>query len=381
MTINERYDAAKSALSAVKDGDDADAIKSAIAEFKAAEDAKKAADEAGALVKALDNTATTKEPTNMEQPRTLGEYAAKNLDLSRFNGGATVARTGFGYKNASQAGAFYPVAVYDNQRTYVNPPEGRSIRDAFGSVTISGNVYSYVQMAGTRFKEDGASSQVEPDGAKPQIVTAYEEQQAYLAKLAAWWYETDELLADNALLASVLDARGRRFVEKAATEFIVDALLNSNGLGNLIGDVTADNIFAAMMQVKSASGFDADAIIMNPADYQTLRLAKDGASGTGQYYGGGYMYGPYGNGDVTPIMGIWGLPVYLTTSVEQNTALVGAFKTAAAVVTKAGEGINVEVHRGDHDDAIHNRVTVVCEERLALAVYDPSAVVKIQRIG
>ena len=53
--------------------------------------------------------------------------------------------------------------------------------------------------------------------------------------------------------------------------------------------------------------------------------------------------------------------------------IVGAFRQGASVVTKAGEGASIEVHRGDHDDAIHNRVTVVVEERLALAVRYPKA--------
>jgi hypothetical protein len=59
--------------------------------------------------------------------------------------------------------------------------------------------------------------------------------------------------------------------------------------------VSADDIFAAMMTVKGASNYNADAIVINPADYQRLRLAKDGGN-SGQYYGGGYFYGPYGNG-------------------------------------------------------------------------------------
>ena len=67
----------------------------------------------------------------------------------------------------------------------------------------------------------------------------------------------------------------------------------------------------------------------------------------------------------------------VTPNITAGTVLVGAFKQGATVVTKAGEGARIEVHTGDHDDAIYNRVTVVVEERLALAVRYPKAFVKI----
>ena len=78
-----------------------------------------------------------------------------------------------------------------------------------------------------------------------------------------------------------------------------------------------------------------DAIVINPADYERLRLAKDSNL---QYYGGGYFYGPYGNSDVIAQPGIWGRQTVVTTAVAAGTALVGAFKAGGTVVGKAGEG-------------------------------------------
>ena len=132
------------------------------------------------------------------------------------------------------------------------------------------------------------------------------------------------------------------------------------------------------MTVKGASNLNADAIIINPADYQRLRLLKDGTGGTvGQYYGGGYFYGPYGNGQTAQQPGLWGLNTVITSDVTAGTVLVGAFKQGASVITKQGGGARVEVVTGDHDDAIYNRVTVVVEERLGLATRIPAAFVKI----
>jgi len=67
----------------------------------------------------------------------------------------------------------------------------------------------------------------------------------------------------------------------------------------------------------------------------------------------------------------------VSSNITSGTILVGAFKQGASVITKNGEGARIEIHTGDHDDAIYNRVTVVVEERLALAVRRPKAFAKI----
>lgn len=368
MTINERYDAAKAALAAVKDGDDADAIKAAIAEFKAAEDAKKAADDAATLVKSLANTTTTKEPGTMpnDAPKTLGEYAEKNLDLAAVKAGGA-SRTPFGFKAATDVHVVGEVAV--QSQTIVDPQPIDSIRDLFGAETISGNAITFYQMGLT----EGSAAPVQENGAKPQIHVNYEPVTVPLIKVAAWFYETDELLSDAPYLRSAIDNRGLFELRRMVNATLIGGLFDTDGIGSYTYDPStdklADAILGAIMQVKSATGYDADAVLINPADYFALRTATDG----GQYYGGGYFYGPYGNGSVTMQPGVWGLRTLISESVPQGVPMVGAFRSAASVVTKAGEGAAIEVHRGDHDDAIHNRVTVVVEERLALAVRVPAA--------
>jgi hypothetical protein len=178
----------------------------------------------------------------------------------------------------------------------------------------------------------------------------------------------------------LIDNRGLFELDLAIETYLMTTLLGTSGLGSATyangGNVSADDIFAAMMTVKGASNYNADAIVINPADYQRLRLAKDN-SGAGQYYGGGYFYGPYGNGGTAQQPGLWGLNTVITSSITAGTVLVGAFKQGASVITKSGEGQRVEVVTGDHDDRTHNRVTVIVEERLGLVTRVPSAFVKI----
>lgn len=374
MTINERYDAAKAALAAVNDGDDADAIKSAIAEFKAAEDAKKAADDAAALVKSLDNTNTTKEPDAMNENATksLGEFAVKNLKLDAMrDGAAKSAGTNFGFKAATDVHMSSPVEVVD--QNVVSVARDLAIRSLFGAESISGTALKYFVM-GT---DEGAPTAVAEGAQKPQFHIPYTPTTATLQKIAGWYYETDELLEDNEYLRSSIDARGLYALDKAIESYLMTTLLGVSGLGTIDQAPTADNIFKAIMQVKSASNYDADAIIINPTDYQTLRLAKDGGT-SGQYYGGGYFYGPYGNAEVSRQPGLWGLNTVVTPAIAAGTVLVGAFKQGASVITKAGEGSRVEIVSGDHDDRTNNRVTVIVEERVALATRVPAAFVKVK---
>ena len=264
-----------------------------------------------------------------------------------------------------------PVEVVDQR--VIDIQRDLVFRSLFGSETISGTALKYFVLGAT----EGAPAETAEGAEKPQFHTPYEEATASLKKIAGWYWETDELIEDNAFLASSIDNRGLYNLDKAVEEFLATELLGTSGIQTLApagSDLAADDLFIAMMNVKSATNYDADAIVINPADYQKLRLAKDSNL---QFYGGGYFYGPYGNGEVAKQPGIWGLNTVVTTAVAEGTVLVGAFRAGASVITKAGEGVGVEIVKGDHDDRIHNKVTVIVEERLGLAVRIPGAFVKV----
>ena len=318
-----------------------------------------------------------------DQARTLGEYAAKNLDLSAMRRGQSKsAGTGFGFKTYTDPQASQQMLQTSQTVTDVASMRELAIRELFGSETISGNAIKYFILGAKEDNSAPSPKTVSEGAAKPQFHIVESSATATLQKIAGWFYETDELLEDNAFLKSAIDNRGLFELDAAVENYLMTTLLATSGLGSATyahgGTCSADDIFKAIMTVKSASNLNADAIVINPADYQRLRLLKDGTGGTvGQYYGGGYFYGPYGNGQTAQQPGLWGLNTVITSSISSGTVLVGAFKQGASVITKAGEGARIEVVTGDHDDAIYNRVTVVVEERLALATRIPSAFVKI----
>ena len=377
MTINERYEAAKAALAEAKDMEDADALQSAIDEFKAAEAAKKSAEEADDLIKSL---GTVKENTPMEEtPKTLGEFAMKNLNLDAMRAGnAKSAGTGFGFKTYTDPQKSQTVYSYStNVGDVIRDLE---VRDAFGAEQISGNALKYFILGAREDNSAPAPGAVNEAAAKPQFHIVESSATATLQKIAGWFYETDELLEDNAYLASALNARGLYELDARIEAYLLTTLLGTSGIGTDTyaygGDVDPDTILDAIMTVKTDSGKNADTVIMHPTDYSALRQLKT-ASSSNEYVGGGCFYGPYGNGQVAVQPGVWGLKTIVTPNITQGTVLVGAFKQGASVITKAGDGARIEVFTGDHDDAIYNRVTVVVEERIALAVRQPKAFVKI----
>lgn len=365
--LMEQLAAAKAKLSAALEGADAEAIKSATDEVKAAQAAIDAAKQGEALIKSL---GTGEGKADAKAARTLGEFAAKNLDLDAVKaGGRTRTPATFPVKASTDVHVVGEVAV--QSQTIVDPQPVLSVRDLFGAETISGNAITFYRMGAT----EGELSDVPQNGAKPQFHVPYTPVTVPLAKVAGWFYETDELLSDAPYLRSAIDNRGLFELRKAIETYLLSTLASTNGVGAIVPAAAtplaiAEAVLKSIMDIKATTGFDADAVVVSPDVYYDLRTLKDGGT-TGQYYGGGLFYGPYGNGDVMRQPGLWGLPTVVVPG--EGTCMVGAFRQGASVVTKAGEGASIEVHRGDHDDAIHNRVTVVVEERLALAVRVPAA--------
>lgn len=377
--LMQNLEDAKGALTAAIEAGEAQSITDATEAVKAAQAAVDAAKEGEALIKSLGNAGADPEPKRAA--KTLGEFAVQNLDLSAMRlGAAKSAGTGYGFKAATDAHTSQQMLVVDQNVVDVASARELAVRSLFGAETISGNALKYFVLGAKEAVSGGAPAVTAEGAAKPQFHIPVTSATATLSKIAGWYYETDELIEDNAFLRSSIDNRGLFELDLAIESYLMSTLLGTSGLGSATyahnGNVSADDIFAAMMTVKGASNYNADAIIINPADYQRLRLAKDN-SGAGQYYGGGYFYGPYGNGQNAQQPGLWGLNTVITSSITAGTVLVGAFKQGASVITKQGDGTRVEVVTGDHDDRVANRITVIVEERLALATRVPGAFVKI----
>ena len=110
-------------------------------------------------------------------------------------------------------------------------------------------------------------------------------------------------------------------------------------------------------------------MVITPDDWFEVRTSK--ATGTGEY-----LLGPPTLDPMTSRP--WGLEVRVTTNAVANTALIGAFKPHAQVFRRSG--IEIAISTENEDYFIKNKLAVRAEERLALAVYRPSAFCKVEAI-
>ena len=239
------------------------------------------------------------------------------------------------------------------------------IRDLFGAEQISGPTLVYLVEGAM----EGAPAVTNEGAAKPQVHFADPTPKTVsLAKVACHIKESDEYINDYAFLASAINGRLLYQLGLVEQNKLVYDLSNTSGIQSDTTHWTAlsaatdiaDLLLQAAMDVQEQSGFAADGIVINPADWYTLRVAK--AGNTGIYYGGGF----FGAQDIP---NLWGIPVCVTAAVNAGTAIVGAFKTCASVVTNGG--VRVESTNSDQDDFIKNLMTIRAEERLALAVRRP----------
>ncbi|NPD33098.1 phage major capsid protein [Eggerthellaceae bacterium zg-997] len=302
--------------------------------------------------------------------RSLGEFAAKSLDAASLKQARGTVGTEFGFKAAADVHGTLAVNAVDDRVVDVRDRE-LTVRGLFGAEAISGNALTYFVMGAT----EGKPAVTAEGAAKPQIHVSNAATTAALEKIAAFFKESDEILEDAPFMVSAINGRGVYEHNLAVENYLVGKLLATSGIQTVAaGDSAADTLFDGMTRVQLATGYSADALVINPADYQALRLAKDGNQ---QYYGGGYFYGGYGSGAVSAQPGVWGLPTVVTPAVAKGTAIVGAFKAGGSVVTKAGSGLRVELTNADQDDFTTNRVTVRVEERLLLATRVPAAFAKV----
>jgi len=142
----------------------------------------------------------------------------------------------------------------------------------------------------------------------------------------------------------------------------------------------ANGIYMAITDIEVTAFVDVDAIVMNPYDWQTIRLGVDGQ---GQYFGGSFFgrdYGYPGNEPTSPAGGsetLWNRRVVTTPIMPQGSVLVGSFGAEVANLFRR-QGLTVEMTNADGNDFDKGLITVRAESRLGLAVYRPTGFELIQ---
>jgi len=253
----------------------------------------------------------------------------------------------------------------------MQPERRMTIRDLITPGRMDGNVLEYVQETGFT----NAAATVAEGALKPQSDLQFDLKNTSAKVIAHYVKASRQIMSDASQLASYIDGKlryGLAYVEE-------QQLLNGDGVGqNLLGIVpqstaysspiapTAeftkmDTLRMAMLQAILAE-YPATGHVLNPIDWTEIETLKDSQ--------GRYIIGnPQGTASPT----MWGLPVVQTQAVSSGKFLTGAFRLGAQVFDRWQS--RVEVATENEDDFVKNLLTVLAEERLALAVYRPECFV------
>lgn len=375
-------------VKAAKDGsltdDQSTRFDSLKGEIETAQKRQKAVAEGEALVKAMSDTHDVEAPV-ATGAKSLGEHFVKNLKGRSLKSPGTITVPEFKAATDTQAvgthdGAFGPL-VTDIDRNFVLPRRERLvIADLLGSGTVSGNAITYPVFGAL----EGGTAAVAEGGQKPQMHVADPEWKTdALGEVAGWFKLTDDMAEDVPYVVSEINSTALydlaskeevALLSGSGTSPQLRGLLNRSGVQTEAAADNTDNadaIFRAIGKVATGSIFSADGIVINPVDYEKLRLSKDG---NGQYFGGGFFSGQYGQGGIVQEPPLWGMRTVVSPAVAAGTVLVGAFSSAK--VFRKG-GVRVESTNSHADDFTNDKITIRVRERLGLQVKYPAAFVKV----
>lgn len=249
-----------------------------------------------------------------------------------------------------------------------------TVRDLLTQGRTNSNAIQFVKESGFT---NSAATHTETGGtAKPQSEIKFEVVNGNVTTIAHWVLATRQILDDVPMLQSYINGRllyGLRYVED-------NQLLNGGGTGTDLNGIytqatasTAnlavvtsptkiDVLRAAMLQAALAN-IPPTGIVLHPTDWFGIETTKDTA--------GAYIIGNP-QGVIQPRM--WGLPVVETAAMTVDKFLVGAFRDGAQIFDR--QDARVEISTEDDQNFRKNLVTILAEERLALAVYNTLAFVK-----
>ena len=206
---------------------------------------------------------------------------------------------------------------------------------------------------------------------KPESNIGYVQESVPVVTVAHYIRASRQILDDASGLRSQIDGRlqyGLKLKEE-------NQLLNGRGGNELTGLIpnatefrnpTSMTEYSAIDQLRLAmtqvilTNYSATAHVLNPVQWTEIELSKDDI--------GRYIIGnPHGQAQ--PML--WGLPVVATPAMANGQFLTGAFQMGAQIHDRWEMTVNISF--SNEDDFVRNMVTILCEERLALAIYHRGA--------
>lgn len=265
-------------------------------------------------------------------------------------------------------------------------PEYR-IRELFANGRTDSNTIEFVKEGAlTNNAAEVAEATSLVTGLKPESGFALTTDSAPVRTVATMIYITRTALADASQMQTYIDQLLRRFVEEREDRQILmgdgvspnlrglnstPGILNLNGA--YFGATMAnklDRLRRAKTRIRIAGRGRPSAYIVNPENVEEFELMKTNATAGNNEYAalGG---GPFGSAAGRTI---WGLPFVENEDVPVNTAW--AVDGRAAMVFDRMDA-QIYITDSNRDLFERNIITILCESRLAFAVFRPGAIAKV----
>jgi HK97 family phage major capsid protein len=260
---------------------------------------------------------------------------------------------------------------------------------------LAGQASTYTVRYATQGTATSGAAGVAEAGLKPESTIAVSTLDEPVKKIATSIVVSDELLDDAPAVTQFVNGQLSQFIQIEVERQLlrgtqggneVQGLLTSRGVpvyaptGGTAN--RAETLFKAMNGTRGSAFVEPQWILLNPADYEAIRLSKDTAN---QYYGGGPFLGSYAGATSVSASGqatgaidqLWGKQVRVTSALGAGTALCGT--PEAAQVWSRG-GLSVEATNSHASNFTLDLTAIRAERRLALTVFRPTAFVEVRFI-
>lgn len=318
------------------------------------------------------STAHSDQGTKLE---TVGEQFVKHAEYASFQRKTSRGSMGLELKNTitNAIGSTYserrPDLVEGAFRVF-------TIEDLLTNIPTNSNAIDWVR----ENVFTNASAETTEGAAMPQSSLTFTTGTMPVQNVGHWLKITRQLAMDNAALAAYINRRmvygvnlrvENQLVAGNGTAPNLNGLINTGNFtphGYTTASLTALGLSATnrfdligkMMGDCALADYPADVVIMNTADWWTMRLTKDTQ--------GRYLLGDPGS-NVAPAL--FGRPVVASNAMTADSVWVGSLSQAATKHDR--EGISIDLSDSDENNFQLGLVTIRAMRRLALTVEKPAA--------
>jgi HK97 family phage major capsid protein len=247
---------------------------------------------------------------------------------------------------------------------YIQQP---SVYELVNKMPVTASAYRFIQAT---FPVTGAAAPVAEGAVKPEVQLRWAPVTLPVETIAEWTSVTIQALADipglrdaidNDLRGLLLDATDNQLINGTGTTPQLLGLLNvPNTQTQAFATDVITTIASAITKLHTSRAGQATVILMNPTDWQVLRLTNTN---------GVYFWGPPTEVGISRVFGV---PVVTNNYVPVGVAIVADMRFVTFY-----QSLGVTFIVGwKNDDIIKNLQTIVCELRGMLGVRRPQAIVE-----